>query len=84
MPFQQDAAVAEAAGELYGNYLATFLSGQGQIVAHLFQQGDWLVAHVSTPTGLEYDEITDPYLEELRRFARDRGYEGKLRIVYAE
>lgn len=84
MPFEQDQAVAEVTKPFLGDYVTTFRSEHGEIIAHLFRRGDWLVAYVSTPTGREYDEITDSYRSELREYARQQGFEDKFRILYRE
>jgi len=83
MPFQQELVMDEEAEKVFGEYLATFHSANGQVLAHLFKQGDRMVAHVQMLRGMEAGEITDPYVGELNQFARDHGFEGKLRIIYA-
>lgn len=84
MPFQQDETVAKAVAGIFGDYRTTFRSENGEVLAHVFEQGGWLVAHVSMPTGLEVYEITDSYLAELEQFAQEQGFEDRFRIVYAE
>ena len=84
MPFQQDETVAKAVAGIFGDYRTTFRSENGEVLAHLLEEGGWLVAHVRMPTGLEIYEITDSYLDELHQFAREHGFEDKFRIVYAE
>jgi hypothetical protein len=84
MPFEQDAAIGVATGDHFGKYLNTFRSDGGQIVAYLFEQDGWLVAHVTRPTGLEVEDITDRYVSELHQYAKDQGFDGKFRIIYVE
>jgi hypothetical protein len=84
MPFEQDTAVATATGGLWGNYLRSFRSENGQVLVYLFEQDGWLIAHVTRPTGVKIDEITDRFVNELHQFAREQGFEGKFRIIYVE
>lgn len=84
MPFQQDVAFADEVGQTYGKYHSTFRSQTGQVLAQLFEQNGRLVAHVSFPTGLKPDDVTDAYLSELNRYASDHGFAGRLRIIYSE
>jgi hypothetical protein len=84
MPFQQDVAFADEAGEAYGKYHSTFRSQTGQVLAQLFEQNGWLVAHVSFPTDLKPEDVTDAYWSELNRYARQHGFEGRLRVIYSE
>lgn len=83
MAYESELVLDVEAERVFGKYLKTFHSEQGQVVVHLFRKGDWLIAHATTTGGLEWDQVTDPYLEELRRYARENGFEGKLRIVYS-
>ena len=84
MPFQQDVAFADEVGQVYGKYHSTFRSQTGQVLAQLFEQNGRLVAHVSFPTGLKPEDVTDAYIGELNRYAADHGFTGKLRIIYSE
>jgi hypothetical protein len=84
MPFQQDVAYADEVGETYGKYYSTFRSQTGQVLAQLFTRNGWLVAHVSFPTGLKAEHVTDAYWGELNRYAAESGFAGKLRIIYSE
>jgi hypothetical protein len=85
MPFQQDIAFAEKVGQFFGQYHSTFRSDGGQVLAQLFVENNgWLVAHVSFPSGLKPEQVTDAYWEELRRYAKKHGFEGKLRILLSE
>ena len=84
MPFEQDSSVATATGGLLGSYVGSFRSMTGQVLAYLFEQDGWLIAHITRPTGVKLEELTDPYISELHRFAREQGFEGKFRIIYVE
>jgi len=84
MPFEQDTATAVATGEHFGKYLQTFRSDNGQVVVYLFEQEGWLIAHVTRPTGLEIEDITDRYITDLWEYAREQGFEGKFRIIHVE
>jgi hypothetical protein len=84
MPFESEPDPDARFGPYFGRYLKTFQSVRGQVLAHLFDQDGWLVAHVSMPTGLGVDKITDPYLDDLHQFAREADYGRKFRITYDE
>jgi hypothetical protein len=84
MSFQRDVAFADDVGQTYGEYCSTFHSETGQVLAYLFKQNGGLVAHVLFPTGLKPEDVTDPYASELHEYAREQGFENKLRIIYSE
>jgi hypothetical protein len=84
MPFQHNEATAGAVGEHFGKYVDEYHSDGGQVVAYLFEQDGWLIAHVTRPTGVKLEEITDRYVDDLYRFARERGFEAKFRMIYVE
>ncbi len=84
MPFQQDTAFADEISRAYGKYHSTFRSQTDQVLAQLFEKNGWLVAHVSFPTGLKPEEVTDTYVGDLNRCAADHGFAGKLRLIYSE
>ena len=78
MPLQIDAAFAADVKDHYGKYIGTFQSEHRQVRADVFKEGDWLVAHVSFPTGLDIAQVKDKYLSELQSFAKEQGFDGKL------
>jgi hypothetical protein len=84
MPFQQDVAFAGEVGQTYGRYHSTFRSQTGQVLAQLFEQSGRLVAHVSFPSGLKPEDVTDAYVGELNRHAAEHGFAGNLKIIYVE
>ena len=84
MPFEQDVAFADEVGQTYGKYHSTFRSQTGQVLAQLFEQSGRLVAHVSFPTDVKPEEVIDAYWSELNRYAKDHGFENKLRVIYSE
>lgn len=84
MPFEQDTAVATATGGFYGNYLQSFRSENGQVLVYLFEQEGWIVAHITRPTGVKIEDITDKYIDPIYDFARERGFEDNVRLVYVE
>jgi len=81
VPIQIDAAFAADVRDHYGKYLGTFQSEHRQVRADVFKEGDWLVAHVSFPTGLDIAQVKDKYLGELQSFAKEQGFDGKLRMM---
>lgn len=84
MAFQQDVGYAEEISKAYGKYHSTFRSQNGQVLALLFEQGGRLVAHISFPNTEKSEDVTDPYVVELRRYAAEHGYADKLRMIYAD
>ncbi len=83
MPVQVDAAFAAAVKNNYGEYAGTFQSENSQVRADMFKQGEWLVAHVSFPTGLDLSSVSDRYLADLNSYADQKGFSGKLRMVFS-
>ncbi|MDB5293040.1 MAG: hypothetical protein JWL69_4281 [Phycisphaerales bacterium] len=84
MPFEQDVAFAEQVGQAYGKYHSTFWSQTGQVVAQLFEQNGRLIAHVSFPKDVNPEEVVDAYWSELKQYAKDHGFENKLKVIYSE
>jgi hypothetical protein len=82
MPFQNDATLEAEVGHFFGDYQGTFFSEpHGQVRADLFRLGDRLEAHVSFPTGLDADGVTDRYMSDLSAYARQKGFEGRLHLI---
>ena len=81
MPFLTDAKFARAAKSLYGDYLVAFESDRQQVRADMFKPGEWLVAHVSFPTGLDISRVNDKYLAELQSYANQKGFSEKFRMA---
>ena len=77
-----DQEYAAEVGEHFGPYRATFISDNGQVTAHIFEQGDQLVAYVAFETGLDPSTTTDPYLQPLNVYAAQEGFAGKLALRY--
>lgn len=84
MPFEHNEATASAIGEHFGKYLDEYHSDGGQVVAYLFEQDGGLIAHITRPTGVEIEKITDRYVNDIYAFAQEHGFEGKLQMIYAE
>lgn len=84
MAFTQDQVFSKDVENFYGKYHSTFRSANEQVVAQLFVQGDWLVAHVSHAPGLDFAAVTDPYLSALNRYAKEHDFGDKFRIIYSE
>ena len=83
MAFLHDAPFANDVPGAYGEYLSTFESEKRQVRADIFRKGESLVAHVSFPTGSSATKVTDSYLSALQKFAAERGFDGKLRLIYS-
>ena len=84
MPFKTDVAYADEVYGVYGRYHSTFHSQTDQVLALLFEQNGLLVAHVSFPSGLDPEYVTDAYFAELSRYAADHGFGGRLRVIYSD
>ena len=80
--FQYDQSYATGVGRHFGTYHRTFISDNGQIIAHLFEEGGSLVAYVSFMSGLNFETASDSYLEPLNKYAADHGFAGKLLLRY--
>jgi len=83
MPFLTDTKFARAVKDSYGDYVTTFESDRHQVRADMFKQGEWLVAHVSFPTGRDISEVNDKYLADLQSYASQKGFSGKFRLVFS-
>ena len=84
MRFKHDVAFADEIGQTYGKYHSTFRVRTDQVLARLFEQNGRLVAHVSFPSGLKPEDVTDAYVGELNRYAAEHGFTGKLKLIYSE
>jgi hypothetical protein len=84
MPFQRDEAFAKEVKGFYGKYHVSFVSKSRQVIAHLFEDDGWLVAHVSFSPGFDAATVTDRYWGELDDYAKHHGFEGKLRVLLLE
>jgi len=59
MSFQRDEIYAVEVGQVFGEYLTTFISQPtGQVRADIFRETKRVVAHVSFPTGITAGEVT--------------------------
>ena len=84
MPFKKDREFAARIEPVYGEYETTFTSEQGQVRADLFRKGSWLEAHVSFSDGVDPTKATDSYVDELRDYAREKGYTDRFRMIFSE
>ena len=84
MSFVEDETMRENVGRTFGEYRITFRSEHEQVVAYLFAEQGWLVAHISLPSTLQPEDVTDSYLGELYRYAEQEGFRDKFRIIDGE
>jgi hypothetical protein len=84
MRFQTDSRMTGGVGGWFGEYLITGISRSGQVRADLFRKRGVVIAHVSFPTGLDAGTYTDPYVSELRNYAREHGFADQFEVVYSE
>lgn len=82
MPFTQEFEATDRTEKLWGRYVVTFHSQNGQVEATLFEKRGVLVAHVTATGGRDIADVTDVYYSDLERFAEENGYSGKLRMVF--
>jgi len=83
MPFVREASMVKG-NEAYGEYQTTFISNNKQVRADLFKIGNWLHVYVTFPTGLDGGSVTDPYVTELQDYAREQGYDRRMRLFTYE
>jgi hypothetical protein len=82
MPFLRDENYAAEVGNVFGEYLTTFVSEpRGQVRADIFREGRRVVAHVSFPTGIVASGVTEPYVNALWEYARQQGIADQFQLV---
>ena len=82
MPFQRDETYATEVGNVFGEYLTTFVSQpSGQVRADIFQESRRVVAHVSFPTGITAAEVVEPYVGALWGYARESEVADKFQLI---
>jgi len=82
MPFRRDEKYAAEVGNVFGEYLTTFISQpSGQVRAYIFRERRRVVAHVSFPKGITAGEVTEPYLSALWEYARGEGVADKFQLI---
>ena len=81
MPFQTDERLESDVRKAFGRYITTFTSRGGQVRADVFRTGRVVVAHVSFPTGLDAISVTDPYVSELWKYAREQGISDNFKVI---
>jgi hypothetical protein len=81
MPFTQNQAFAQDVQPFYGKYHSTFRSAHEQIIGHLFERDGWLVAHISFSPGFDAATVTNAYWNDLQRYAKEHGFDGKLKTL---
>ncbi len=85
MSFKKNVAYAAGIGEIFGLYRSTFRSRTGQVLAQLFEQNNgWLIAYVSFSEGLKPEKVKDNYVGDLKQYANQHGFTGKLKLIYCE
>ena len=81
MFFEKDRSLASEAAGMFGEYLDTFTSRNGEVRADLFRKGRVVVAHVSFPTGLDANTVRDPYVSVLWQYAQEHNFADQFRVV---
>jgi hypothetical protein len=82
MAFQRDTKYAAEVGNVFGEYLNTYLSEpQGQVRADIFRKGRRVEAHISFPTGIVASGATEPYVSALWDYARREGFADHFQLI---
>lgn len=85
MAFKRDAQYAAEVGNVFGEYLITYVSEpQGQVRADVFRKGKRVEAHISFPTGIAASEATEPYVSALWDYARSEGFADHFELILSE
>ena len=74
--------MADTYADRYGEYLFTYTSDTGQVIAELFHKGDMLFAHIDFRDDITASNVTDEYHADLRRKAAELGFAGKFKMLY--
>jgi hypothetical protein len=83
MQLTHDHELEKDTSPAYGKYLGTFISERGQVRAHLFDNGVYVVAYVSFLTGMNTTNVEDRYVAILEEYAAEHGFSGRFRMVHA-
>ena len=82
MPFHRDQQYGQALGNVFVEYLTTFISEpHGQVRADIFRKGRRVEARISFPTGIEASEATEPYVSALWDYARREGFADHFQLI---
>jgi hypothetical protein len=79
----RDKELEEDIGLSYGQYLGTFFSAQGQVRADLFDDGVYVIAYVSFPTGRDSTNVEDRYVAILEEYAANQGFRDRFHMIHA-
>ena len=69
MQLAHDKELEEGTSPAYGKYLGTFISAQGQVRAELFDNGLYVIAYVSFPTGRDTTNVEGDIAQKSNRKA---------------
>jgi len=82
MAFNRDAEYAAEVGNVFGEYLITYISEpQGQVRADIFRKARRGEAHISFPTGVVASGVTEPYVSALQDYARREGFADNFQLI---
>ncbi len=82
MAFERDAKYAAEVGNVFGEYLITYISEpQGQVRADIFRKGRRIEAHISFPTGIAASGAMEPYVSALWDYARREGFADHFQLI---
>jgi hypothetical protein len=83
MQLEHDQALEKAASPHFGKYLGTFISAQGQVRADLFDNGPYVIAYISFPTGRNATNVEDRYVAILEGYAAAQGFSTRFHMIHA-
>jgi len=84
MPFKKDSKFAAEVGNVYGEYLITFISEpRGEVRADIFRRGSRVDARLSFPTGIDASEVKESYVTDLEEYAKEKGFLDRLHLIYS-
>lgn len=82
MAFKRDTKYAEEVGNVFGEYLNTYISEpHGQVRADIFRKGRRVEAHISFPTGIVASGATEPYVSALWDYACREGFADHFQLI---
>jgi hypothetical protein len=85
MAFKRDEQYAAQMGNVYGEYLTTYLSEPtGQIRADIFRKRTRVDAHVSFPGGVGPADVTELYVKPLWEYAEKEGFTDRFHLIRSE
>jgi hypothetical protein len=83
MQLAHDKELEKETSPAYGKYLGTFISAHGQVRADLFDDGFYVIAYISFPTGRDATNVEDRYVGILEEYAASQGFLDRFHMIHA-